>query len=344
MKKLMNAANDFVDDSLRGIIRAHGDFYRCCQEDLRAVALAGAPRPGKVAIVTGGGYGHLPLFLGYVGRGLCDGVAVGNVFTSPSCDSILHVSRSVEQGAGVLFLFGNYTGDGMNFAMAKELLGLEGIRAEIVTGSDDAASAPREEWRSRRGIAGIMFAYKVAGACAEEMQPLSEVKRLAEKAGERTATFGVAFTSCILPDVGKPIFTFQEDEMEIGMGIHGEPGVHRGAMMTSRELARRLTNRLIEDLGLQPGDRVAAMVNGLGATSREELYIFSGDILPLLRERGIGVHRTYVGEFATSMEMSGASLSLMKLDDELTHYLDQPAHSPMTHLFYAEGEKRHVQG
>lgn len=334
MKKIMNLAKDFVDQSMKGIVAAHGDFYQFCNGDLRALALAGERKEGKVAIVTGGGYGHLPLFLGYVGKGLCDGVAVGNVFTSPSCDSILNVSRSVDSGAGVLFLFGNYTGDGMNFAMAKEILDFEGIRAEIVTGSDDVASAPRDEWKTRRGIAGLVFAYKVAGACAEEMKPLEEVQRMAEKAGENTATFGVAFSSCILPDVGKPIFTFNDDEMEIGMGIHGEPGVHHGKMLTSEELARHLTGRLLEDLSLQKADKVAVLVNGLGATSREELYLFYNDISAILQQKGICVHRVYVGEFATSMEMAGASLSLMKLDDELTHYLDQSAFSPFTHFFY----------
>lgn len=334
MKKIMNAAKDFVDQSMKGIVAAHGDFYTFCNEDLRALARVDGKKPGKVAIVTGGGYGHLPLFLGYVGKGLCDGVAVGNVFTSPSSDSILNVSRGVENGAGVLFLFGNYTGDGMNFAMAKEFLSFEGIQAEIVTGSDDVASAPREQWQTRRGIAGIMFAYKVAGAAAEEMKPLEEVKRLAEKAGENTATFGVAFSSCILPDVGKPIFVFDDDEMEIGMGIHGEPGVKRGKMITSEELASHLTGELLSDLSIQQGDKVAVLVNGLGSTSREELYILYNDVSATLAEKGVAVHRVYVGEYATSMEMAGASLSLMKLDDELTHYLDEPAVSPFTNFYY----------
>lgn len=333
MKKLMNASKNFVDESLKGIVAAHPNDYRFCDGDLRAVARAQETPKGKVAIVTGGGYGHLPLFLGYVGQGLCDGVAVGNVFTSPSCDSILTVSREVDNGGGILYLFGNYTGDGMNFSMAKEILAMEDISAEIVTGSDDIASAPKEKWETRRGIAGIALAYKIAGACADEMKPLEEVTRIAQKVNANLATFGVAFSSCILPDVGKPIFTFEEDEMEIGMGIHGEPGVNRTKMMTSQELAQQLTDGLLADAAIQAGDQVAVLVNGLGATSREELYVFYNDVHAILQSKGVKVHRVYVNEFATSMEMAGASLSLLKLDDELIHYLDKPAQSPLTNFF-----------
>ena len=333
MKKLMNLPENFVDESVKGIIAAYPDFYKTCQEDIRAVAVKDVA-PGKVAIVTGGGYGHLPLFLGFVGSGLCDGVAVGNVFTSPSCETILNVSRSVDQGAGILYLFGNYTGDGMNFAMAKEMLSFEGIDAEIVKGCDDMASAPKEDWQSRRGIAGIIFAYKIAGACAAEQKPLSEVKRLAEKAIAGMSTFGVAFSSCILPDVGRPIFTFEhDDEMEIGMGIHGEAGVKRCRLMTSDALAEKLTGDLLADTGIRAGDEIAVLVNGLGATSKEELFIFYHDVSEKLAASGVKVYKVYVGEYATSMEMSGASLTLLKLDGELKHYLDAPAFSPFTSLY-----------
>ena len=328
MKKLMNAPSDFVDQSLQGILAAYPKQYKACPEDVRAFYRADAPLEGKVAIVTGGGFGHLPIFLGYVGQGLCDGVAVGNVFTSPSSDSIMNVSRAVDSGSGILFLFGNYTGDGMNFAMAKEMLEIEDIRAEIITASDDIASSARETWKDRRGIAGIVFAYKVAGACAAAMKPLDEVKRVTEKALERISTFGVAFSSCILPDIGKTIFEIADDEMEIGMGIHGEPGVKRGKMQSSQEIAEQLTDAVLQDLSIRAGDKVAVLVNGLGATSREELYIFYHDISKLLAKAGVLVHKVFVDEFATSMEMAGASLSLLKLDDELTAYLDMPASTP----------------
>lgn len=335
MKKLMNKPAHFVSESMMGIIDAHSDVYTLCNGDSQALAWkASTEKKGKVAIVTGGGFGHLPLFLGYVGEGLCDGAAVGNVFTSPSCDSIMNVSHEVDNEAGILFLFGNYTGDGMNFAMAKEMLELEDIRAEIVTGCDDLASAPKDQWQTRRGVAGILFAYKIAGACANEMKPLDEVKRMAEKAIAAMSSYGVAFSSCILPDVGKPIFSFNDDEMEIGMGIHGEPGVQRGKMMTSKELADSLTNAILADADIREDDEVAVLVNGLGATSREELYIFFHDVNEILKAKGVKVHCANIGEYATSMEMAGASLTLMKLDDELKHYLDLPAWSPLLNAFY----------
>ena len=328
MKKLMNQPGDFVDQSLKGIVAAHPNDYMFCNGDIRAIACARKPPVNQTVIVTGGGYGHLPVFLGYVGQGLCDGVAVGNVFTSPSCESILNVSRQVHAGGGILFLFGNYTGDGMNFSMAKEFLSMENIQAEIVTVSDDVASAPREKYEERRGIAGIAFAYKVAGACAQCQHPLEEVKRIAKKTIENTATYGVAFSSCTLPDIGKPMNEMGENEMEVGMGIHGEPGVLRTSMRTSAALAQELTSALLNDLSARSGDRMAVLVNGLGATSREELYIFYNDVAPLLSQAGIQVHSVYVGEYATSLEMAGASLSLLKLDDELTQYLDMDAFSP----------------
>lgn len=332
MKKLMNAPSDFVEQSLRGILAAYPRQYTACPDDVRAFYNASAPAKGKVAVVTGGGYGHLPVFLGYVGQSLCDGVAVGNVFTSPSCESILNVSRAVDGGAGILYLFGNYTGDGMNFAMAKEMLEMEDVRAEILTAADDIASSPRETWQDRRGIAGIVFAYKIAGACAAAMKSLDEVKRVTEKALENIATFGVAFSSCILPDIGKHIFEIGEDEMEVGMGIHGEAGIKRGKMQTSAEIAAQLTPAVLKDLSIAAGDRVAVLVNGLGATSREELYIFYNDVSALLADAGVEVHRVFVDEYATSLEMAGASLSLMKLDDELTAYLDAAAGSPFVHF------------
>jgi dihydroxyacetone kinase len=332
MKKLMNQPSDFVDQSIRGILAAYPNQYTTCPDDLRAFYRKQSPVAGKVAIVTGGGFGHLPIFLGYVGPGLCDGVAVGNVFTSPSCEAILDVSRAVNSGSGILFLFGNYTGDGMNFAMAKDMLEMEDIASEIVTASDDLASSPRNTWQDRRGIAGIVFAYKIAGAAADAFKSLEEVKRITEKALENIASFGVAFTSCTLPDIGRPIFEIGDDEMEIGMGIHGEPGIRRGKLQTSQELAKQLTQAVISDLSLHSGDSVAVLVNGLGATSREELYIFYNDISKELAEAHLKVHKVFVDEFGTSLEMAGASLTLLKLDDELTTYLDAAASTPFANF------------
>ena len=332
MKKLMNHPSDFVRDSLEGILAAYPDFYTAKEGLPQALFLKNAPKKGKVAIVTGGGYGHLPTFLGYVGDGLCDGVAVGNVFTSPSSACILEVSRAVNGGAGILYLFGNYTGDSMNFEMARDMMEMDDIPVKILTASDDMASAPRDNWKDRRGIAGIALVYKIAGSAAAAMLSLEEVARITEKAMENTSTFGFSFSSCTLPDVGREIFEIGDNEMEWGMGIHGEPGVNCGPVESSAVIADKITQALIEDLSLVRGDEVAVLVNSLGATSREELYIFYRDAQAALLEKGIHVDRAFVGEYVTSLEMAGASLTLMKLDEELKRHLNTPANSPFIHF------------
>lgn len=320
MKKCMNTSEDFVDESLEGIYKAYPEFYVKGNLDVRALCHPGKDK-GKVSIVTGGGYGHLPVFLGYVGDGLCDGAAVGNVFTSPSCEAILNVTRAVGHEAGVLYLFGNYFGDGMNFEMAREMAQLEGIHTEMVKVSDDVASAPRSKYEERRGIAGIVYAYKLAGACAAAGGTLDEVKQAALWAVENTATYGVAFSSCTLPGAARPVFEINEQDMEIGMGIHGEPGVKRGRMMTSRDLARQLCPAVLKDLETVGEERVSVLVNGLGTTSREELYIFYKDICVLLEEKGLHVVKALVGEYATSLEMAGLSLSVIRLNEQMEEWL-----------------------
>ncbi len=326
MKKCMNDTDLFVDESISGILAAYRGFYKTGCNDLRAVVHPSTDE--KVIIITGGGYGHLPLFLGYVGDGLCDGVAVGNVFTSPSCKTILNATKELKPSKGVLYLFGNYFGDTMNFEMACEELESEGIPSQIVKMSDDVASAPRDMFEERRGVAGILFAYKIAGACAKRGKSLEEVVRITRKTVAGTATFGVAFSSCMIPGQEKPIFYLGEEDMEIGMGIHGEPGVQRGKMKDSTGIAQELYNAVTKDLSLKEKDRVAVLVNGLGATSREELYIFYRDIEQLLVKEGLEISKVFVGEFATSMEMSGLSLSLVRLDDELEYYLKEFAYTP----------------
>lgn len=326
MKKCMNADESFVDESLEGIYLAYPGFYEKGMGDGRALVHPG--KEGRVSIVTGGGYGHLPVFLGYVGDGLCDGAAVGNVFTSPSCEAILNATRAVPHERGVLYLFGNYFGDTMNFEMAQELAELEGIRTEIVKVSDDLASAPREEYERRRGIAGICYAYKTAGACAKNGGSLEEVVRIAQKTVDATASFGAAFSSCTLPGADGPIFEIASDEMEIGMGIHGEPGKKRVKMMSSAELAKELTEAVLRDLSVKKGQRVSVLVNGLGMTSREELFIFYKDVAKILEDAGVVVVKTMVGEYATSLEMAGLSLSMLKLDEELETLLLQPEYTP----------------
>ena len=327
MKKCMNNSDDFVDESLKGIYKAYPSFYEAGCDDIRAFVHPGKAK-GKVSIVTGGGYGHIPVFLGYVGEGLCDGAAVGNVFTSPSSEAILNTTRAVENENGVLYLFGNYFGDGMNFEMAAEMAALEGIRTETVKVSDDVASAPRKEYFQRRGIAGICLVYKVAGACAESGASLEEVTRIAQKAVDNTASYGVAFSSCTLPGAERPIFEINDQDREIGMGIHGEPGIKRVRMMNSRDLARELCPAVLKDLSIAEGERVAVLVNGLGMTSREELFIFYKDVAEYLEEKGIAVGKTMVGEFATSLEMAGLSLSIMRLDEEMETYLKAQEYTP----------------
>lgn len=328
MKKIINDPFAFVDEMLEGILRAHPDKLKAVSEDRRAIVRADAPVQGKVAISTGGGSGHLPVFMGYVGRGLADGVAVGNVFSSPSYEQMLEATRAINGGAGVLYLYGNYMGDRMNFDMAAEMAEMEGIPVRTVLASDDVASAPPEEAAKRRGVAGIFFAYKVTGAKAEEGASLEEVTETARKVVENTRSMGVALSPCTVPAAGKPTFTIGEDEMEIGMGIHGEPGVHRGKLESADEITQTLINRIVEDLPFSAGDEVAILVNGLGATPKEELYLMYRKADEMLRQHGIGIYRPYVGEYATSLEMAGASITLMRLDDELKRLLDAPAESP----------------
>ncbi len=327
MKKFMNHAEHFVDEMLEGIYAAHPTQLRFVSADPRCVVTAKLV-PGKVGIATGGGSGHLPLFLGYVGEGMLDGCSVGGVFQSPSAAQMLEVTKAIDQGAGVLYIYGNYTGDIMNFDMAAEMAELEEIQVYSVVGNDDVASSPKGEERKRRGVAGIFFVYKAAGAAAAEGMNLEEVRRVAEKANAHTRTMGVALTPCIVPEVGRASFAIGDSEMEIGMGIHGEPGIRRGSLGTADAVVDEMLGRILEDLPFGEGDEVAVLVNGLGGTPREELYILHRRIASVLKARRIGIFHVYVGEFATSMEMAGASISLCKLDGELKRLLSQPAVTP----------------
>jgi phosphoenolpyruvate---glycerone phosphotransferase subunit DhaK len=281
-----------------------------------------------VALATGGGSGHLPVFLGYVGQGLLDGCAVGDVFASPSADRMLDVTRHIHAGRGVLVVYGNYGGDRMNFDMAAEMAGLEDIEVRSVLVSDDVASAPSDAADRRRGVAGMVFAFKIAGARADQGGSLDEVEAVTRKALANLRTMGVALSPCTVPAAGRPTFTIGEDEMEIGMGIHGEPGIKREALQTADQIAERMTAAILADLPLAAGDRAAVMVNGLGATPPEELYILYRQVHNILTAQGVQVHRAYVGEYATSMEMAGASLTIFRLDEELAALLDYPARSP----------------
>lgn len=328
MKKLINSPDAFVDEMLEGLLLAHPGMLKAASDDLRALVRSDAPLQGKVGIVTGGGSGHLPVFLGYVGHGLCTGVAIGNVFSSPSAEQMLAATRAASGGAGVLYLYGNYGGDVLNFDLAAEFADAEGIATRTVLVTDDVASAPPERAADRRGIAGLFFAYKCAGAAAERGDSLDQVAGVATTAVSATRTMGVGLSPAILPSAGKPTFELGEGEMEIGIGIHGEPGVHRGPLESADEVTERLIGAIADDMKLQSGDRVAVLVNGLGATPLEELYVMYRRAFRLLGDLGVTVHRPYVGEFATSLEMAGASVSVIRLDDQLTALLDAPAASP----------------
>ncbi|MGC2038293.1 dihydroxyacetone kinase subunit DhaK, partial [Paraburkholderia caledonica] len=282
---------------------------------------------------TGGGSGHLPGFLGYVGEGLCSGVAVGNVFSSPSAEQILEATKAVNGGAGVLYVYGNYGGDVLNFDLAADLAEPDGIETQTVVLTDDVASAPKERAADRRGVAGMLFAFKCAGAAAERGDSLDEVARICGKANANCRTMGVGLSPTILPAAGKPTFTLPEGEMEIGIGIHGEPGTHRGNLESADAIAERITREILDDLDAEKGSRVALLVNGLGATPLEELYLLYRRSARLVADRGLKVARSYVGEYVTSLEMAGASITVMLLDDELQALLEAPANSP----FFRDG-------
>ncbi|MBI3751336.1 MAG: dihydroxyacetone kinase subunit DhaK [Chloroflexi bacterium] len=326
MQKILNDPAAFVDEMLEGIIAAHPGQLR--MPAARAIVRADAPVRGKVAIATGGGSGHLPVFMGYVGRGLVDGAAIGNVFASPSSDQMLDVTHAIDGGAGVLYVYGNYGGDRLNFDLAAELAADDGIEVRTILGADDVASAPPERADSRRGIAGIFFLYKVAGAAAAAGATLDAVVTVTQRAAAALRTMGVALSPCTIPAAGVPTFELPAGQMEIGMGIHGEPGVRRGALESADQIAGELLTAILADLPYRRGDSVGVLVNGLGATPKEELYILYRAVARLLDGEGIAVHRVWIGEYATSLEMAGASVSLIRLDDELRGLLDAPAETP----------------
>ena len=329
MKKFINKPEAFVDEMLQGILAAHSEQLKHAAGDLRCIVRADAPVQGKVGLATGGGSGHLPLFLGYVGAGMLDGCSVGGVFQSPSAEQMLEVTKSIDSGAGVLYIYGNYGGDIMNFDMAAEMADMEDIRVESYVAGEDVASAPAGEEHKRRGVAGIFYVYKCAGAKADQGAALAEVKRIAAKAGANVRTMGVALSPVIVPEVGKPSFTIGDDEMEIGMGIHGEPGIRRGKLLTADEGVDEMMGKILPDLPYQNGDEVSVLMNGLGSTPKEELYIAYRKVAAILADRGIRVFKPYVGEFATSLEMTGFSISVLKLDDELKALLRAAAVTPL---------------
>jgi dihydroxyacetone kinase-like protein len=327
VKKLINDPYRVTIEAIEGYVAAFPNQVRQVG-DMPVVVRADAPVQGKVGVVIGGGSGHEPLFMGYLGKGLADGCPVGNIFTSPSPEVVLAATRAVSGGAGVIYLYGNYSGDVMNFDMAAETAEEEGIRVKTVLVTDDVASAPRDAIERRRGIAGDFFVFKVAGACADEGGTLDEVVAAAQGANDNTRTMGVALSSCIIPASGKPIFQLGEDEIELGLGIHGEPGEQRQKLEPADTVVGRMMPRILEDLPFTAGDEVAVLVNGLGSTPLCELYIVFRRVAQILAETKIKVHRSFVGEYSTSLDMAGCSITLMRLDDDLRRWLDRPAFCP----------------
>lgn len=330
MKKLINDPNHVVDEMIEGYVKAFSRYVKQLPENKRSLVTAKQTREGKVGVLIGGGSGHEPAFMGYVGEGMADGVAVGNIFASPPPDPILEATKAIDKEAGVLYIYGNYAGDVMNFGMAAELADLEsGIQIGTVLVTDDVASAPKEEKEKRRGIAGEFFVTKVAGASADKGYNLDEVIRVAAKANDNMRTMGVGLTPCSLPQTGKPSFELEENEMEIGLGHHGEPGIEKGPLQTADQVTHRLIHDILEDMPLEQGEKVAVLVNGLGSTTRMELLIMYRSVESILINKGIVIHRSYVGDYSTSLEMGGCSVTLIKLDEELQELIDYPADCPM---------------
>ncbi|MDW6026181.1 dihydroxyacetone kinase subunit DhaK [Mesorhizobium sp. BAC0120] len=328
-KKIINDGNKAVDEMLEGVLAAHPRHLHSVPGSPRSIVAVDGPRPGKVGLVIGGGSGHEPTFLGYVGKGLADAAAIGNVFASPPPDPILECAKAVSGGAGVLFMYGNYAGDVMNFDMAAEMAAMEDIEVRTVLTTDDVASAPRAEREKRRGVAGNFFIFKAAGAACDRMLPFDECERIARKANDHTFTMGVALGPCSLPQTRRPNFEIGEDEMEIGMGIHGEPGVARGKLRSADEITDEMMDRILDEMAPSRGDRVAVLVNSLGSTPLMELYIMNRRVKRRLDDIGVEIHASWVGNYCTSLEMAGASVTLMHLDGELTTMLDHPCDCAM---------------
>jgi phosphoenolpyruvate---glycerone phosphotransferase subunit DhaK len=326
MRKLLNDPADAVKDALSGMAAAHGDLLRV-DEEARIIVRADAPRQGKVALVSGGGSGHEPLHGGFVGRGMLDAACPGEVFTSPVPEQMLAATQAVDGGAGVVHLVKNYTGDVMNFKMAAQDAADEGIAVESVLIDDDVAVQDSLYTAGRRGVGATVLAEKIAGAAAERGDDLAAVSGLARRVNERSRSFGIALSSCTPPAAGKPIFELGEGEMEVGIGIHGEPGRRRAPLGTAAEIAELLVEAVLTDRPLDAGTSVLAFVNGMGGTPQLELYLLYGEVDRRLRAAGLEPARRLVGSYITSLEMAGASLTLLELDDEMTALWDAPVHT-----------------
>jgi dihydroxyacetone kinase-like protein len=326
MKKLINVPDRLVDEALAGMALAHADLVRV--ETPNVVVRRDAPRSGKVGVISGGGSGHEPMHGGFVGLGMLDAACAGAVFTSPVPDQMLAATQAVDGGKGVLHIVKNYTGDIMNFQLAAELAKAEGIDVETVVIADDVAVKDSLYTAGRRGVGGTVLAEKIVGAAAEEGADLATVTALCQKVQDNVRSMGMALTSCTVPSAGKPTFEIGDDEMEVGVGIHGEPGRERRKLATADEITEMLAIPIIEDIPFKSGDRVLAFVNGMGGTPLLELYVIYRKLAEILDGRGITIERSLVGSYITSLEMAGCSITLLKLDDEMIRLWDAPVHTP----------------
>jgi len=323
MKKLINTPEDVVKDELNGIIAAHSDLVKV-HFDPNFIVRADAPVKGKVGVISGGGSGHEPMHGGFVGVGMLDAACPGAVFTSPTPDQMLEATKAVNGDAGVLHIVKNYTGDIMNFEMAADLARAEGLEVEAVVTNDDVAVKDSLYTAGRRGVGVTVLAEKISGAAAEQKRSLKDVAELCRKVNAQGRSMGMALTSCTVPHAGKPTFDLPEDEMEIGIGIHGEPGRTRMKVKTAAEITEMLATPILDDLPFQSGDSVLAFVNGMGGTPLIELYVVYNELAKICAGRGVKIARNLIGSYITSLEMAGCSITLLKLDDELTRLWDAP--------------------
>ena len=326
MQRILNNPDNIVDEMLAGFVKCHSDIVKhvvTSEDNPRGViAAADAPRAGKVGVVTGGGSGHKPAFIGYVGKNMCDAAAVGEICSSPTALAFLEAFRAANGGQGVACLYGNYSGDNMNVKMAVKMAAKEGLEVKTVVANDDVASAPKDQRDKRRGVAGEIFMWKCGGAKAAQGASLDEVIATAQKAIDNCRSVGIGLTPCTLPAVGHPNFEIKDGTMEVGIGHHGEPGIEVCALETAAQMAQRMVDVVVPDYPFQSGDEVACLVSGLGATPVMELYVLYDEIEKILAAKGIKVYRSYVGNYFTSLDMMGATLTLMKLDDELKSLVD----------------------
>lgn len=325
MQRILNNPDFIVDEMLKGFLKVHSDIVE--GTDNPRVIKSKFRKDGNVGVITGGGSGHKPAFIGYVGENMCDAAAVGEICSSPTAAAFLDAAKTADTGKGVACLYGNYSGDNMNVKMAVKMAKKEGITIKTVVANDDVASAPKDQREKRRGVAGEVLMWKVGGAKAAKGGSLDEVIETAQRAIDNTRSVGIGLTPCTLPAVGHPNFEIKEGTMEVGIGHHGEPGIEVCAIETAAKMAERMVDVVVPDYPFVKGDEVVVLVSGLGATPVMELYVLYDEIAKLLEAKGIKTYRAYVGNYFTSLEMMGATLTIMKLDEELKELIDMPVNS-----------------